>query len=178
MLPFSGRLAASLGWRTTLRVYGLLALAFAGAWGRLAASEPAEGGGVSAAELRLLRSPKRAAAAASGSSRPPRGAGAYASLLCVPALWAIFLSHAAFNFGVYLLMSWQPTYYADVLSIPPDRAAVALAAPPALNLAVKVLVRAAKGCENPNFKGSYLGHFPLVSADFWTSEHLSERSRT
>ena len=36
--------------------------------------------------------------------------------------------------------------------------------------------RAAKGCEIPNFKGSYLGRFPLVSADFWTSDHLSERS--
>ena len=37
--------------------------------------------------------------------------------------------------------------------------------------------RAGKGCENPNFKGSYLGRFPLVSADFWTRDHLSERSR-
>jgi len=38
--------------------------------------------------------------------------------------------------------------------------------------------RAAKGCEIPNFKGSYLGRFPLVLADFWTSEHLSARSRS
>jgi len=38
--------------------------------------------------------------------------------------------------------------------------------------------RAAKGCEIPNFKGSYLGRFPLVLADFWTSDHLSERSRS
>ena len=38
--------------------------------------------------------------------------------------------------------------------------------------------RAGKGCENPNFKGSYLGRFPLVSADFWTGDHLSERSRS
>ena len=42
---------------------------------------------------------------------------------------------------------------------------------------VEALVRAAKGCEIPNFKGSYLGRFPLVLADFWTSDHLSERSR-
>ena len=40
------------------------------------------------------------------------------------------------------------------------------------------IFRAGKGCEIPNFKGSYLGRFPLVSADFWTSDHLSERSRT
>ena len=41
----------------------------------------------------------------------------------------------------------------------------------------KALVRAAKESEIPNFKGSFLGRFPLVSADFWTSDHLSERSR-
>ena len=40
-----------------------------------------------------------------------------------------------------------------------------------------VVLRAGKGCEIPNFKGSYLGRFPLVLADFWTSDHLSERSR-
>ena len=43
---------------------------------------------------------------------------------------------------------------------------------------LKVLDGAAKGCENPNFKGSYFGRFPLVSADFSTSDHLSERSRS
>ena len=37
--------------------------------------------------------------------------------------------------------------------------------------------RAAQESEIPNFKGSDLGHFPLVSADFWTSDHLSERPR-
>ena len=36
---------------------------------------------------------------------------------------------------------------------------------------------AGKGCEIPNFGGSYLDRFPLVSANFWTSDHLWERSR-
>ena len=39
-------------------------------------------------------------------------------------------------------------------------------------------IRAAQESKIPNFKGSDLGHFPLVSADFWTSDHLSERSRS
>ena len=43
-------------------------------------------------------------------------------------------------------------------------------------LETKAYARAAKESEIPNFKGSYLGRFPLVSADFWTSDHLSERS--
>ena len=41
-----------------------------------------------------------------------------------------------------------------------------------------VMARAGKESEIPNFKGSYLGRFPLVSADFWTNDHLSERSRS
>ena len=48
----------------------------------------------------------------------------------------------------------------------------------AMRRAVQVLSRAAKESEIPNFKGSYLGRFPLVLANFWTSDHLSERSRT
>ena len=35
-----------------------------------------------------------------------------------------------------------------------------------------------EGAKVANFKGSYFGHFPLVSADVSTSDHLSERSRT
>ena len=38
--------------------------------------------------------------------------------------------------------------------------------------------RAGQESEIPNFKGSSLGRFPLVLADFWTSDHLSERSRS
>ena len=38
--------------------------------------------------------------------------------------------------------------------------------------------RAAKESDIPNFKGSFLGRFPLVLADFWTSDRLSERSRS
>ena len=41
-----------------------------------------------------------------------------------------------------------------------------------------VLLGAAQESEIPNFKGSDLGRFSLVSADFWTSDHLSERSRS
>ena len=43
---------------------------------------------------------------------------------------------------------------------------------------VRAHARAAKESEIPNFKGSFLGRFPLVLADFWTSDHLSERSRS
>ena len=35
-----------------------------------------------------------------------------------------------------------------------------------------------KAAKVANFKGSCLGRFPLFLADFWTSDHLSERSRS
>ena len=41
-----------------------------------------------------------------------------------------------------------------------------------------VVAGAAQESDMPNFKGSDLGRFPLVSADFWTSDHLSERPRS
>jgi len=44
--------------------------------------------------------------------------------------------------------------------------------------AQKVEAGAAQESEIPNFKGSDLGRFPLDSADLWTSDHLSERSRS
>ena len=42
----------------------------------------------------------------------------------------------------------------------------------------KVFNGAGQERDIPNFKGSSLGRFPLVSADLWTSDHLSERSRS
>ena len=50
--------------------------------------------------------------------------------------------------------------------------------PRAIERLLRAGARAAKESEIPNFKGSYLGRFPLVSADFWTSDHLSKRSRS
>ena len=43
---------------------------------------------------------------------------------------------------------------------------------------VEARARAAKESEIPDFKGSYLGRFSLVSANSWTSGHLSERPRS
>ncbi|KAH8074127.1 hypothetical protein JL720_10678 [Aureococcus anophagefferens] len=45
------------------------------------------------------------------------------------------------------------------------------------HLLLHACFRAAQESEIPSFKGSDLGRFPLVSADFWTGDHLSERPR-
>ena len=65
----------------------------------------------------------------------------------------------------------------DVMYIVETGYVVLFGADPTRTERVVVCNRAGKGCEIPNFKGSYLGRFPLVSANFWTIDHLSERSR-
>ncbi|EGB11106.1 hypothetical protein AURANDRAFT_52644 [Aureococcus anophagefferens] len=74
----------------------------------------------------------------------------------------------------HVLILDEPTNHLDLESV--DALIRALEAYEGGVLAVSH--RAAKESEIPNFKGSYLGRFPLVSADFWTSDHFSERSRS
>ena len=59
----------------------------------------------------------------------------------------------------------------------PTKRAAAFAINHATYAEPKVFYRAGQESDMPNVKGSDLGRFPLVSADFWTSDHLSERSR-
>ena len=83
--------------------------------------------------------------------------------------------------GVFLVdhQTYESVWPRVVASLYLDDAVadVVAARPAELGLGPRVNTWAGKGCEIPNFKGSYLGRFPLVLADFWTSDHLSERSR-
>ena len=60
----------------------------------------------------------------------------------------------------------------------PTRSSSACCGPTRPTTAPAASTRAAQESDMPNFKGSYLGRFPLVSADFWTRDHLSERPRS
>ena len=75
--------------------------------------------------------------------------------------------------GTQLLSTLWRTLGAISAEVPPARL-------PQLDAGARRVVddRAGKESEIPNFKASYLGRFPLVLADFWTSDHLSERSRS
>ena len=60
----------------------------------------------------------------------------------------------------------------------PTKKAAAFAINHATYAEPKVFYRAGQESDMPNVKGSDLGRFPLVSADFWTSDHLLEQSRS
>jgi hypothetical protein len=61
---------------------------------------------------------------------------------------------------------------------PPNSLLIVLVRGRNLPIMDQAMFGAGKESEMPNFKGPYLGRFPLVSADFWTSDHLSKRSRS
>ena len=84
--------------------------------------------------------------------------------------------------GMAGLMAWfyhySSTRKGEILVAPKYLAAIFVALAGGAFASSYAGFGAAKESEIPNFKGSYLGRFPLVSADFWTSDHLSERSRS
>ena len=78
----------------------------------------------------------------------------------------------------YELPSWATNVEVAVLETKDEPGLSTLGEAPDQGAGLLVGFRAAKESDIPNFKGSDLGRFPLVSADFWTSDHLLERSRS
>mmetsp|Transcript_65556 Transcript_65556/g.174624 ORF Transcript_65556/g.174624 Transcript_65556/m.174624 type:complete len:478 (-) Transcript_65556:126-1559(-) len=159
IIPMANGLAATFGWRGAYRVIGWLSLGFTALWQVMAAEEPGKCRFISEAELRFLGEhvPKREPARR-GKQEEPTGAGGPgwlgmpARLMLHPGLWAVFVAHIAFNFGAYYMTNWNPTYYADVLRVPPAEAKFHLMMPHVTNLVSKSLNPAlvamvqARGC--------------------------------
>lgn len=136
-LPFSGMLSLWLGWRGTFQLYGLSSVLYAFVWAALAASEPERCSYITKHELRQLQGAAPGADSLKKPKRAPTGKLSIRSILSHASVWAIFLSHMAFNAGVYFTTSWAPIYYSKVLDIKPEDATLALFLPPLLNLLVK-----------------------------------------
>jgi len=62
------------------------------------------------------------------------------SLLSHRDVWALFLAHAAFNFGVYFQNSWSALYYKEALELLPEEAWLDFILPHLANLLVKVWI--------------------------------------
>lgn len=143
VIPMANGLASTFGWRGAYRIIGWLSLGFTGLWQLLAAEEPSRCHFISEEELRFLSEhvPKASKSVQKESADvesagwlgiPPR-------LLLHPGLWAVFVAHVAFNFGAYYMTNWNPTYYADVLRVPPAEAKFHLMMPHVTNLISKGL---------------------------------------
>ncbi|CAK9089656.1 unnamed protein product [Durusdinium trenchii] len=135
VIPMVNSLAGVLGWRLTYQIVGVLSLGFVAVWQLLAAEEPSRCFYISKSELKFLQAnvprPKLKTSAKDEGSGP---LGMPWAVAIHPSLWAIFFAHIAFNYGVYYLTNWSPTYYNDVLRLSPNEAKYHLMAPYIMSL--------------------------------------------
>ena len=117
-LPFSGRLAAALGWRWTLHAWGVATLVFAVVWRALSVEEPAQCSYITREETAYLAATVpavRKPSAAEGRGGRRAALARVARLFCRTPLWAIFVAHGAFNFVTQFVHAWSPAFYDEFL---------------------------------------------------------------
>ncbi len=150
-------LNAYAGWRSGFYAVGAACLAYVGfVWLRLAASRPTECGYISSDELRLLRTEEGSAGAAGGAAAlaavksadkgPPSATNTRRQnfaqpahrVLVHPAILAVFSCHMVYNLTTLSINSWMPSYYAEVLELPPDGARIHLTVPHLAAMVVKL----------------------------------------
>jgi len=146
-LPFSGRIATALGWRGAFRLWGALGLAFAALWAGLAREDPAscsycalEERAFLAAAAQPPKPKRRRRRSASQPPPPPAWIATARTLLCSGSVWCIFGAHMAFNFCIYFMTSWAPSYYQETFGMRPEDSTLAFSLPPIVDLLVKTLV--------------------------------------
>eukprot|EP00947_MAST-08B_sp_MAST-8B-sp1_P004613 g4613.t1 len=154
-MPCSGFLAETFGWQNTFRIYGAATLAFLVVFFRWSADSPDACPFITDEEKQYLAGEvgggsnsktngKDDGDTNSSAANAKEGGGGIGSQLAVllghAAVWALFLSHIAFNFSVYFLNSWSPLFYAEALGLGPAEAAGHFMAPHLANLVVKLFI--------------------------------------
>ncbi|MBS0578583.1 MAG: MFS transporter [Proteobacteria bacterium] len=115
----TGFLVTRFGWPSAFYVFGIAGLAWVLLWYRQVHNGPATDPRVSEAELRLL------------SARAPPAAGkiAIGRLLLRRPVAGIVIAHVASTWGLYMLLSWLPSYFRQVQGLSIGDSALASAAP-------------------------------------------------
>jgi len=136
VVPLSGLLAVNFGWRMVLVIYGVASVACSVVWAALASESPDKCSYCSKEECALLAKllpprPKPDSRAA------PRG---FLEALIHAKLWAIYLAHFAFNYGIYFVNSWSAIYYLETFRVRPENAVLHLSLPHGANLILKSFV--------------------------------------
>jgi sugar phosphate permease len=140
VVPLSGVLAVSVGWKFAFTLYGLGMMAYTLVWAWLATDSPADCAYCSAEELAFLQSslPR----SKNKQKDPDALVGQWTCLECFSyaRLWAIYGSHFTFNYATYFVTSWSATYYLETFGLRPEQAGLHLSMPHLANSLVKVLV--------------------------------------
>jgi ACS family sodium-dependent inorganic phosphate cotransporter len=107
-LLLSGWLLEHEPWPVMFYVFGAAGIVFALFWFRLIYGSPARHPHMSASERSLLAGPDVV------SSEPRAGSWSevpWRKLLSTPAVWALISNHFCSNWGLYVLLTWLPSYF-------------------------------------------------------------------
>ena len=106
-LAFSPGLIHRFSWPSVFYLFGSLGAVWFVTWQNNAHSSPQEDPSLSQRERELIEA----------SAVSPGGTGGvpWGRLLREPSVWAIIVCHFCHNWGTFILLTWMPTYYRDVL---------------------------------------------------------------
>lgn len=110
-LALSPQMIHTLGWPSVFYIFGAMGLLWFLWWDRQAASTPALDEQISQRELRYIKrnTPQQKS---NGKVDIP-----WKLLLSKPPVWALIISHFCHNWGTFILLTWMPTYYNQVLGL-------------------------------------------------------------
>ncbi|KAL2634291.1 hypothetical protein R1flu_005770 [Riccia fluitans] len=106
-LAFSPSLIHAFGWPSVFISFGSLGAIWLTFWQRLAYSSPAEHPTISDEEATLILKDNK--------PRDPLAKIPWRLLLSKAPVWALIISHFCHNWGTFILLTWMPTYYNQVL---------------------------------------------------------------
>ena len=108
-LALSPQMIHSLGWPSVFYVFGSIGVLWWVWWSRQASSSPMDDPLVSEGERRYI--------VRNTATQSPPESIPWKLLLSKPPVWALILSHFCHNWGTFILLTWMPTYYNQVLGL-------------------------------------------------------------
>ncbi|XP_057789846.1 sodium-dependent phosphate transport protein 1, chloroplastic-like isoform X1 [Salvia miltiorrhiza] len=106
-LAFSPMLIHKFGWPSVFYSFGSLGTVWLALWVNKAYSSPADDPQLLPAEKKLIVS--------NCVSKQPAKSIPWKLILSKPPVWALIVSHFCHNWGTFILLTWMPTYYNQVL---------------------------------------------------------------
>jgi len=104
-------LAVKFGWPSVFYVFGAVGVVWFAFWWFLAVDEPSQDLRMGESEREMFRS-ETAKVESSGPEPVP-----WRKLMTLKPFWAIIVAHFCSNWGLYVLLSWLPSYFSSELGI-------------------------------------------------------------
>jgi MFS transporter, ACS family, solute carrier family 17 (sodium-dependent inorganic phosphate cotransporter), other len=108
-LALSPHMIHAIGWPSVFYVFGVVGVGWFYWWIKRASSSPMEDTLITSAERKYI--------ARNTASQKPIGKIPWKLLLSKPPVWALIISHFCHNWGTFILLTWMPTYYNQVLGL-------------------------------------------------------------